>query len=257
MLLEALLATWLAAAGAPPPAPPGGALPAASPPPPAGAAACPEDMRLVRGVHHEQIQRLCTDYRSGHCFAFLPGLVLREPRASAVETCMDVYEWPNRAGATPVVMVRFTEAEQACAGAGKRLCTELEWELGCEGPRAWPWPYGFAARPGACNAERPYRPYDPDKLNASDEGLREREVRRLWQGAPSGSFPECVSPFGVVDLVGNVEEWVQTSRPEWPHRSALKGGYWSKPWGACRGTNERHAPEFRFYEIGFRCCRAP
>jgi hypothetical protein len=52
-----------------------------------------------------------------------------------------------------------------------------------------------------------------------------------------------------------VEEWVVTSRPEWPHRSSLKGGYWSKPWAGCRGTNERHAPAFRFYEIGFRCCK--
>ncbi|XYH93877.1 hypothetical protein ACMHYB_39410 [Sorangium sp. So ce1128] len=36
-----------------------------------------------------------------------------------------------------------------------------------------------------------------------------------------------------------------------------KGGYWSKPWAGCRGTNDSHGPMFRFYEIGFRCCKDP
>lgn len=223
-----------------------------------GAAVCPGDMALVEGVHHEQAQRLCTDTRMGDkCFAFLPGFVTLEPRRTPVRACVDRYEWPNRRGALPEVMMRFTEAEALCASVGKRLCGEHEWELACEGPQHLPWPYGWHKRDGACLSDKPYRPYDGAKLHSDDAEARRQETRRLWQGAPSGSFPECISAAGVLDLVGSVEEWVTTFRPQWPHRSSLKGGYWSKPWSGCRGTNERHGPEFRFYEIGFRCCMDP
>lgn len=214
-------------------------------------------MRLVEGIHYEWIQRLCTDFRGGHCWSFVPGLVAREPRETLVRVCMDEYEWPNRAGAKPVVMVRFVEAEALCARAGKRLCSEFEWEMACEGPDARPWPYGFKNDPRACNASKPYKGVSEAKLNARDANVRNAEVDRLWQGEASGAFPACVSAYGVVDLVGNIEEWVTTSRPEWPYPSSLKGGYWSKPWAGCRGTNESHGPMFRFYEIGFRCCKDP
>jgi formylglycine-generating enzyme required for sulfatase activity len=182
---------------------------------------------------------------------------MTEPRYTEVRTCMDRYEWPNEEGKDPVVMYRFVEAEKACADRGKRLCTEFEWELACEGPERLPWPYGWEVEKGKCHVDRPYRSYDPDKVNADHRAVWEKEVRRLWQGEPSGSFPECRSHYGVMDLVGSVEEWVATSRPEWPYRSSLKGGYWSKSWTGCRGTNESHSPQFRFYQIGFRCCRDP
>lgn len=212
-------------------------------------------MRLVEGVHNENVQRICTAYRAGHCFAIFPGLVAYEPRVTPIRACMDTYEWPNQAGTPPVVMKSFVEAETACAAAGKRLCTEFEWELACEGPETLPWPYGWRAQPDVCNSDKPYRPVSEAKLASRDVAVREAEARRAWQGEPSGARPACVSAFGVHDLTGNVEEWVQTSRPEWPYRSALKGGYWSKPWAGCRGTNESHGPQFRFYEVGFRCCR--
>jgi hypothetical protein len=216
---------------------------------------CPADMRLVAGTHHEQLQRLCTVYRRGKCWAFVPGLVLLEPRHTPVRTCMDRYEWPNRPGALPDVMMRFVDAEASCASVGKRLCTEFEWELACEGPDHRPWPYGWSKVPKLCNSDELFRPYSEAKLSSRRAQVRRQEVQRLWQGKPSGSHPACQSPFGVDDLIGNVEEWVTTSRPEWPYRSSLKGGYWAKPHTGCRGTNERHGPQFRYYEIGFRCCK--
>lgn len=243
MLLETLLAQIFAAAPAP-------ALPPS-------AAACPADMRLVDGVHHDQVQRFCTDWRQQHCYSIFPGLFAEESQVTPIRACMDTYEWPNRAGAMPVVMLRFVDAEAACASVGKRLCTEFEWETACEGPETLPWPYGWRYDPGACNSAKVYRPVSEAKLAASDGSVRDAETRRAWQGEPSGAYPVCKSAYGVFDLTGNVEEWVQTSRPEWPYRSALKGGYWSKPWAGCRGTNEAHGPQFRFYEVGFRCCRDP
>ena len=243
MLFEALLAQLLAAGG-----------PAAVP---AAKAACPSDMRLVVGVHHDQVERFCTDWRQQHCFAVFPFLVALEPRVTAIQTCMDTYEWPNRAGVEPVVMKSFVEAEAACASVGKRLCTELEWETACEGPDTMPWPYGFRYDAAACNSAKTYRPVSEAKLASSDAAVREAETKRAWQGEPSGAYPACKSAYGVFDLTGNVEEWVRSSRPQWPYKSALKGGYWSKPWAGCRGTNESHGPQFRFYEVGFRCCRDP
>ena len=223
----------------------------------AAPAACPAGMKLVEGVHYEFVQRLCTDFHMGHCWSFLPQLMALEPRRTSVRTCMDEYEWPNKKGELPQVMMRFVDAEKMCADEGKRLCTEFEWETACEGPAALPFSYGFSVDPTRCNTAKPYRTVSEVKLASNDETVRAAETRRLWQGEPLGSFPECVSPSGVHDLLGNVEEWVATSRPEWPHRSSLKGGYWSKPWAGCRGTNERHGPTFRFYEIGFRCCKDP
>lgn len=214
-------------------------------------------MKLVFGTHRDQVQRLCTDYRKGHCFSFFPGLMAEEDRATPILTCMDTYEWPNQKGALPRVMDRFVDAEALCAKAGKRLCSEYEWEMACEGPDTRPWPYGFAYDKTACNSEKPYRPVSEQKLASNDPKVRDAEAKRAFQGEPLGAFPACASAFGVVDLTGNVEEWVTTSRPIWPYRSSLKGGYWSKPWSGCRGTNESHGPEFRFYEIGFRCCKDP
>ncbi len=245
MLFEAFLAQLLGGA-APQNAPAADTTPA-----------CPADMRLVVGEHAEYVQRLCTDWRQQHCFAVFPGLVASEPRVTQIRTCMDTYEWPNQKGVLPVVMLRFVDAEAQCASAGKRLCTEFEWEQACEGPETRPWPYGFRYDPSACNSAKPYRPVSEAKLASSDPAVRAAETARAWQGEPSGAYPACESPYGVFDLTGNVEEWVQTSRPEWPWRSALKGGYWSKPWSGCRGTNESHGPQFRFYEVGFRCCKDP
>ena len=229
----------------------------APPVPMAPTTSCPPDMRLVQGTHHEQLQRVCTDFRKNKCWAYLPGLVLIEPRHTPIHTCIDRYEWPNKAGARPHVMMRYVEAEASCKSVGKRLCTEFEWELACEGPNHLPYPYGWAKQIDVCNIDKPYKFYNEEKINSNDTAVAMAEARRLWQGAASGSYPGCDSYFGVSDLVGNVEEWVSSERPEWPYRSSLKGGYWSKKYTGCRGTNESHAPQFRFYEIGFRCCMDP
>jgi formylglycine-generating enzyme required for sulfatase activity len=245
MLLAKLLATPAPAADEP-------AAPA-----PQAANVCPSGTKLVEGMHWDTVQRLCTTYKQGHCYAFVPGMLAFESIATPVRTCMDELEWPNQAGKKPEVMMRFVEAEEKCASVGKRLCTEYEWELACEGPETRPYPYGYTYDATACNTDKEFVPYNEEKLNAEERKVRDAETRRVWQGEPSGSRPRCASYFGVKDLVGNVEEWVGTSRKEWRYRSSLKGGYWAKPWAHCRGTNDSHGPMFRYYEIGFRCCAEP
>jgi hypothetical protein len=218
-------------------------------------APCPDGMVLVERDHWDVLEHKCIDRRGKHCFAYEPGASTAEPPQTHVRVCMDRYEAPNERGAKPLVMVSGIEAERYCQARGKRLCSEMEWESACEGPQKLPYVYGYRERPGVCNSDKPWRAFDERALSAGGERAA-REVARLWQGEPSGARSACVSHEGVHDLVGNVEEWV-TSRPGRRFRLALMGGFWSKPWTGCRGTNDAHEPGFRFYEVGFRCCADP
>ena len=68
-----------------------------------------------------------------------------------------------------------------------------------------------------------------------------------------GARARCGTSDGIYDLVGNVEEWVQSrASRRWPE--TLIGGFWAKPWTGCRGANDAHETTFRFYKTGFRCC---
>ncbi|AKT38882.1 formylglycine-generating enzyme family protein [Chondromyces crocatus] len=221
--------------------------------------ACPDDMRLVEGVHADEVQHLCVDPRPSardtHCFAYWEGLTAEEGALTDIAVCMDQFEAPNRRGARPLVMKSFHDAEDWCGARGKRVCSEQEWELACEGPERRPWVYGWTADRHVCNSGKGWRQFDAKRLAAGGEEAKD-ELARLWQGALSGSHHGCVSSYGVYDLIGNVEEWVATRKGrKWS--GALMGGFWSKPWTGCRGTNDAHETKFAFYETGFRCCADP
>jgi formylglycine-generating enzyme required for sulfatase activity len=64
-----------------------------------------------------------------------------------------------------------------------------------------------------------------------------------------------VSPFGVYDLNGNINEWVERPGKEYPNRSGLKGGWWGPVRGRCRPTVGFHKEDDYGYEEGFRCCK--
>ncbi|HEX4447244.1 MAG TPA: SUMF1/EgtB/PvdO family nonheme iron enzyme [Polyangiaceae bacterium] len=169
--------------------------------------------------------------------------------------CIDRYEWPNKVGALPRYMASWYEAKQSCEATGKRLCSDTEWTLACEGEDRRPYPYGdgYARDQAACNIDKPYiwprpeRVYDPK--TSSDE------LARLDQREASGARAACVSPYGVHDMVGNVDEWVlNVSQGGKPHLSGLKGGYWGPVRTRCRPMTTAHDETFRYYQIGFRCC---
>jgi len=67
--------------------------------------------------------------------------------------CIDKFEWPNKSGERPEVMNKFHQAEVKCAAVGKRLCTESEWTLACEGPKLLPFPYGFERDTEICHGD--------------------------------------------------------------------------------------------------------
>lgn len=169
---------------------------------------------------------------------------------------MDRYEYPNKQGVKPSIMVGFDEANAACAQEHKRLCSAREWTLACEGPERLPHPYGYVRDAEACHIDRVHQFPDVDAL--ADGRRRAKELERIDQREPSGKRPDCVSAFGVYDLTGNVDEWVVPDGPEQAagsnSKTALKGGYYGIVRARCRPVTTSHGPQFQFYQVGFRCC---
>ena len=166
--------------------------------------------------------------------------------------CIDRYEWPNRAGDKPSILHTWHDASASCIAAGKRLCTEDEWSMACEGPEQLPFPYGYSRDASKCAIDKTSPKVDEKKLRAAR--TRDAEVARLDQREPSGARPGCVSGYGVFDLTGNVDEWVVNETRQ-PYRSALKGGNWGEYRQACRPSTRAHDEGWWYYQTGFRCCR--
>ena len=167
--------------------------------------------------------------------------------------CIDRYEWPNRRGEVPPVSMTWYDAKASCASIGKRLCQDDEWTLACEGQEHLPYPYGYSRNSEACNTDRTYRL--PDNQLYAWPPTRAAEVVRLDQREPSGARESCVSPYGVHDMAGNVDEWVtnETQRCK-PFCSGLKGGAWTPVRNRCRPMTTAHEEKFHYYQVGFRCC---
>jgi sulfatase-modifying factor enzyme 1 len=234
----------------------------------AGEGPCPDDMVLVDTSFCPDIERRCLDVEHEHinnleiCHAFAHEQRCRSaPRRIAF--CIDRYEYPNRAGAHPVWMLDWYESQATCRSKGKRLCWSSEWTAACEGPEHTPFPYGFERNHRVCNMDNfyiePMRPGPQAQFffYSKERDVAFKELSRLDQSVPSGSMEKCASGFGVQDLTGNFDEWVVSDeRPREKSRWAgLKGGAWGHVRSQCRPMTYSHEPEFRYYFVGFRCCR--
>lgn len=184
---------------------------------------------------------------------------------TGVGSCIDRYEWPNRAGELPTVGLSALpepqdaeagltlDADTLCRSVGKRVCRLGEWRSACL-YKAGAWPEGKAPanyEPGelACNADKLYRG------TVNERAIDKRhpaEFERLDQREPSGARVRCESESGARDMVGNAEEWVRcpgVGKFGW----CLMGRYWADP-RSCNYTVTVHAPRWHFYETGARCC---
>lgn len=224
---------------------------------PASATACGEGMVLVDGVYCPYVGHRCAAFEDEGrdiCATFAQE-ALCEGALQRRRYCIDVYEYPNVAGSRPTVWASFDDAKRACAIEGKRLCAAEEWELACEGTGMWPYPYGLSRDAAACNEHRGGPRVDVARLE--DPWTRGAEVTRVDGRLRSGAQAACVSPFGVYDLPGNVEEWVDHANGQEgkkPFRTARKGGSWSRGKGRCRPLEASEPGWFRSNDLGFRCC---
>jgi len=218
--------------------------------------ACPSDMVEVRGSYCPELEQKCLRWLAREaggverCAQFAPSGPCKKP-VTKKHFCIDKYEYPNKVGENPVVMKTWTEAQEICRSLGKRLCTDSEWTLACEGKQRLPYPYGRRRDAKACNIDRKLPQVNQKAL--ADPRRAPAEVARLWQGEPSGARKKCVSPYGVYDMTGNVDEWVVNESGK-PYRSGSKGGYWGPVRARCRPMTTAHHETFPFYQTGFRCC---
>jgi sulfatase modifying factor 1 len=221
--------------------------------------ACAADMIEVVGDYCPWVDQHCLRYlESGPDEPKIRCAEFRRSGACNMTTehkhfCIDRYEWPNRRGEVPPVSLTWYDAKASCASIGKRLCQDDEWTLACEGHEHLPYPYGYARNSEACNTDRTYR--TPDNQLYIWPPTRAAEVVRLDQREPSGARESCVSPYGVYDMAGNVDEWVtnETQRCK-PFCSGLKGGAWTPVRNRCRPMTTGHEEKFHYYQVGFRCC---
>ncbi len=217
---------------------------------------CPESMVEIAGDYCPTLEQSCLRSLPAsrdapvRCVEFAPSAPCHVPTVKK-HFCIDRFEYPNQRGKRPVVMKSFVDAQEACKAEGTRLCTDSEWTLACEGRERLPYPYGTKRSAEACNIDRPLREVDSKALFAS--ATRDVELSRLWQGEESGARASCVSPFGVFDLTGNVDEWVVNESGK-PFKSGLKGGYWGTVRAQCRPMTTGHDETFAFYQTGVRCC---
>lgn len=235
---------------------------------------CPKDMVEVQGYYCPLVKETCLKCldkgKDGpppwrrpcvRCAEFAPS-VCKSSKRRPLHFCMDRFEWPNQEGSKPQLDMSWYQARDACQSVGKRLCTEAEWTFACEGESLQPYPYGTGLErdASACNSEKKWlNPFT--YLPGSRKPSGTKPVAEVDQSAPSGSYPRCVSPFGVFDLTANADEWV---RNEWVRKetdrrvSLLKGGHWVK--GArnrCRPLTRVHPPHDHLYVTGTRCCSDP
>ena len=150
----------------------------------------------------------------------------------------------------PVVNVTTADAAAFCEWRGARLPTDFEWEKAASWDQttatALKFPWGNElddSRANACD------------INCVDDGLQIADYDdRYARTAPVNSFAAGASPYGALNMVGNVFEFVQSDDPE---VTIFRGGGWNQD-TLDTEVKARQAPPFavlRSDEIGFRCAQ--
>ncbi len=156
----------------------------------------------------------------------------------------------------PVAEITIREAREFAAWANKRLPTPEEWEKAARGTDGRTFPWGEQA--------------DPERANVSDNA-----ALMVHATMPAVSFRGGASPFGILNMVGNVAEYTEqrvTPTPEAVARFAkllqpppgqdeewyaVRGGSWTTKLAEAAITSFMAIPaRWRDPTIGFRCVRS-
>ena len=174
---------------------------------------------------------------------------------------------PGNAGALPVTSVTWREARAHCQAMGLDLPTGAQWERAARGPTGQRYPWG----------------YDTPSCGLANKGYFPNEDFCEKRPITVGSRPDGQSPYGVLDMAGNVWEWVRdcrTDRYDWmdgvtawmtlpanpePPESAwsdgcssriLRGGSWAFGYDAYMRPAARafeSGDTMAEWSLGFRC----
>lgn len=146
----------------------------------------------------------------------------------------------------PVVQVSQRDAAAFCGHYKMRLPTEAEWERTARNGDGRRYPWGNAAPEDAGgHRHAKFGTLVCCAIYTSDGYPRT---------APVGHFPDGASPYGLLDMAGNVWNWTTTPFPGQPGMVVIKGGGWGNdPWGIRSSLHHPDPPDIGLDMVGIRC----
>ena len=177
--------------------------------------------------------------------------------------------YPEGWGNKPVTWISLEDARAYAKLAGKRLPNEWEWQYAAQGTdgRAFPWgncEFSASGNPAVYSQPCPLRS-DSNEAELADP-LPDKG-RMMLAASDVDAHPNGASPFGVMDMVGNVWQWTDEYADDHTRAAILRGGSHYQPQGSIwyfpqAYMNDQHgklllmAPGYdRSGAVGFRCVK--